>query len=225
MEPVDYRDVWLSEGFATFSGLWYMQSILHANDKYFKQLRESRKRIRAARQDAPPIVLASRTEHYELMTDLKVLALRTDLTRVVTFMMGMEQSSRPYPQIGIPEGHHPLSHHGQVPQQIEKMSKINRYHMELFTKYLAKLRATPDGDGNLLDHSMVLYGSSLSDGNEHNFDPLPVVLVGGGSGRLKGNRHLRHAPHTPMSNLLLAILHKMGAPVEKIGDSTEPLAI
>ena len=105
------------------------------------------------------------------------------------------------------------------------MFRPNRSHVKMLGYFLERLRGTPDGDGNLLDHSMVLYGSSLSDGNEHNYDPLPVVLVGGASGRLKGGRHLRHAPHTPMSNLLLAMLHKMGAQVDKIGDSTAPLEI
>jgi hypothetical protein len=108
---------------------------------------------------------------------------------------------------------------------MDQFAVINRYHIKMLAYFADRLQATPDGDGTLLDHSIVLYGSSLSDGNEHNFDPLPVVLVGGGSGRLQGNRHLRHAPHTPMSNLLLAILQKMGAPVDKIGDSTAPLAI
>ena len=108
---------------------------------------------------------------------------------------------------------------------MEQFAVINRYHVKMLAFFLERLQATPDGDGNLLDHSMILYGSSLSDGNEHNFDPLPVVLAGGASGALKGNRHLRHAAKTPMSNLLLAMLHKMGARVDSIGDSTAALSI
>ena len=108
---------------------------------------------------------------------------------------------------------------------MDQFAVINRYHVKMLAYFLEQLQATPDGDGTLLDHSMILYGSSLSDGNEHNFDPLPVVLAGGASGQLQGGRHLRYAPHTPMSNLLLAMLHKLGARVDTIGDSTEPLAI
>ena len=129
-------------------------------------------------------------DHLALMLDLQLLALQSDLTRVISFMIGKEQSARPYPQIGVPEAHHPLSHHGNVPELIAQMSKINRYHTELFAKYLAKLRATPDGDGSLLDHMTILYGSGISNSNAHSGDNLPLLLVGGGAGRLKGGRHL-----------------------------------
>ena len=125
------------------------------------------------------------------MLDLQLLALQSDLTRVISFMIGKEQSARPYPQIGVPEAHHPLSHHGNVPELIARMSKINRYHMQLFSKYLAKLRATPDGDGSLLDHMTILYGSGISNSDAHSGDNLPILLVGGGAGRLKGGRHLQ----------------------------------
>jgi hypothetical protein len=165
---------------------------------------------------APPVF----EDHLALMMDLKVLAFQSDLTRVISFMISKEQSPRPYPQIGVPEAHHPLSHHNNIPELIEKMSKINRYHTQLLSQYLAKLRATPDGDGSLLDHSMVLYGSGLSDGNQHNHTDLPIILAGGASGRLKGGRHIRNPKKTPMANLLLAMLDKMQVPAEKFGDST-----
>lgn len=118
-----------------------------------------------------------------LMLDLKVLAFQSDLTRVVTFMLGKEQSARPYPQIGVPEAHHPLSHHNNIPELVAQMSKINRYHTQLFSQYLAKLRATPDGDGSLLDHMTILYGSGSSNSTRHSGENLPLLLVGGGAGR------------------------------------------
>jgi len=129
--------------------------------------------------DEPPGVPPVFEDHLALMLDLQRLALQSDLTRVISFMISKEQSARPYPQIGVPEAHHPLSHHGDVPELIARMSKINRYHTELFAKYLARLRATPDGDGSLLDNSMLLYGSNMSNSNAHDHYPLPNVLVGG----------------------------------------------
>jgi hypothetical protein len=159
------------------------------------------------------------------MLDLQVLALQSDLTRVISFMIGKEQSARPYPQIGVPEAHHPLSHHGDVPALIEHMSKINRYHTELFAKYLAKLRATPDGDGSLLDHMTILYGSGISNSNRHSGDNLPLLVVGGGAGRLKGGRHLTYSDNPTMGNLLVTLMDKLDVPVEKIGGSTGRLPI
>ena len=140
-------------------------------------------------QGAPPVF----EDHLTLMLDLQLLAFRSDLTRVISFMIGKEQSARPYPQIGVPEAHHPLSHHNNVPELVAQMSKINRYHAELFAKYLAKLRATPDGDGSLLDHMIILYGSGISNSSQHSGDNLPLLVVGGGSGRLKGGRHIRYS--------------------------------
>jgi hypothetical protein len=125
----------------------------------------------------------------------------------------------------VREGFHNASHHSNERKNMDQFAVINRYHVQALTYFLDKLRATPDGDGTLLDHSLILYGSSLSDGNEHNFDPLPVLLAGGASGRLHGGRHLQFAPHTPMSNLLLAMLHKLGVEADQLGDSTEPLEI
>jgi hypothetical protein len=172
-------------------------------------------------QGIPPVF----EDHLALMLDLQLLALQSDLTRVVTFMIGKEQSARPYPQVGVPEAHHPLSHHNDVPELITHMSKINRYHTQLFAGYLGKLKATPDGDGTLLDHSLVLYGSGMSDGNQHNHTDLPAVLAGGASGRLKGGRHLRHPKNTPMANLLLAMLDRLEVPTEKFGDSNGKVSL
>jgi hypothetical protein len=164
-------------------------------------------------------------EHLALMFDLQLLALRTDLTRVITFMVGKEQSARPYPQIGVPEAHHPLSHHNDQPHLIAHMSKINRYHTELFAKYLAKLRATPDGDGSLLDHLTILYGSGISNSDAHSGDNLPLLVVGGGAGRLQGGRHLKYSDKPSMANLLVTLMDKLDVPVERLGGSTGRLPL
>jgi hypothetical protein len=175
--------------------------------------------------EAPAGVPDTFEEHLNLMFDLQVLAYKTDITRVSTLMLARENSNAVYPKCGVREGFHNASHHSNERKNMDQFAVINRYHVQTFGYFLDKLRATPDGDGTLLDHSLVLYGSSLSDGNEHNFDPLPVILAGGASGRLQGGRHLQFAPHTPMSNLLLAMLHKLGVEADKLGDSTEPLSI
>jgi hypothetical protein len=172
-------------------------------------------------QGVPPVF----EEHLALMLDLQVLAFQSDLTRVISFMISKEQSARPYPQIGVPEAHHPLSHHGDMPNLIAHMSKINRYHTELFSKYLTKLRATPDGDGNLLDHTTILYGSGISNSNRHSGVNLPILLMGGGAGTLKGGRHIAYDDEPPMSNLLVTLMDKLGVPVEKVGGSTGKLAL
>jgi len=170
---------------------------------------------------APPVF----EDHLALMLDLQLLALRADLTRVVSFMLSKEQSARPYPQIGVPEAHHPLSHHNNDPELVGRMSKINRYHAQLFSGYLTKLRATPDGDGSLLDHMIILYGAGLSNSNAHSGENLPLMLVGGGAGRLKGGRHLKYPNKPSQANLLMTIMDKMGYPVEKVGGSTGKLPI
>ena len=139
--------------------------------------------------------------------------------------MGRELSNTIFPRSGVRESWHLASHHSNDRKNMDQYAVLNRHHVALLTSFLEKLRATPDGDGTLLDHSMILYGSSLSDGNQHNFSPLPVLLAGGASGQLEGGRHLAFPENTPMSNLLLAMLHKIGAPVDSIGDSTEPLEI
>jgi hypothetical protein len=154
---------------------------------------------------------------------MQVLAYRTDLTRVVTFAIEREGGSRAYPEIGIADDHHSLSHHQNNAVAIDKLFQIHRFHMKLFVYYLEKLRSVPDGDGNLLDNMVMLYGSALSDGNSHMHENLPLLLVGGAGGGIKGGRHLRVPNLTPMTNLHLAVLDKLGVPVEKLGDSTGKL--
>jgi Protein of unknown function (DUF1552) len=203
-------------------------------DEYTESVRDVERRIQKAEeqrdidlpelaqpQGVPPIF----EDHLALMLDLQLLAFQSDLTRVISFMISKEQSARPYPQIGVPEAHHPLSHHGNVPELIAHMSKINRYHAQLFSQYLAKLRATPDGDGSLLDHTTILYGSGISNSNRHSGDNLPILLMGGGAGRLKGGRHLAYADKPSMANLLVTLMDKLDVPVEKIGGSTGRLPI
>jgi hypothetical protein len=170
---------------------------------------------------APPVF----EDHLALMFDLQMLAFRADLTRVISFMLSKEQSPRPYPQIGVPEAHHPLSHHNNIPELIEKMSKINRYHTELFAKQLAAMKATPDGDGNLLDHSTILYGAGISNSNGHSGNDLPIVLLGGGAGTWKGGRHIKYADKPSMANLLMTIMDKFNMPVEKVGGSNGKLLL
>jgi hypothetical protein len=203
-------------------------------DEYGEAVRDVERRVQKAEQQsylelpaleqpqgAPPVF----EDHLALMLDLQLLAFQSDLTRVVTFMIGKEQSARPYPQIGVPEAHHPLSHHNDVPELIAHMSKINRYHTQLFSQYLAKLRATPDGDGSLLDHMTILYGSGISNSTRHSGDNLPLLVMGGGSGTIKGGRHLTYSDKPTMANLLVTLLDKMDVPVEKIGGSTGKLPL
>ncbi len=172
-------------------------------------------------QGVPPVF----EDHLALMLDLQLLAFQSDLTRVISFMIGKEQSARPYPQIGVPEAHHPLSHHNDVPELVAHMSKINRYHTELFARYLTKLRAAADGDGSLLDHLTILYGSGISNSTKHSGSNLPILVVGGGAGRLTGGRHLVYSDKPTMANLLLTLMDKLDVPVERIGGSTGKLPI
>jgi len=175
--------------------------------------------------DAPVGIPAAFEDHLKLMFDLQVLAYKSEITRISTLMLARENSNAVYPSTGVREGFHNASHHSNERKNMDQFAVINQYHVKMLGYFLEKLQSTPDGDGTLLDHSMVLYGSSLSDGNEHNFDPLPIVLAGGASGRLRGGRHVRHAAHTPMSNLLLTMLDKLGAHVDTIGNSTGLLDI
>jgi len=162
-------------------------------------------------------------EHVTLMYDLVALAFQADLTRVFTFMVGRELGGRTYPQIGVPEGHHGLSHHRNNPDSLVKLAKINTYHVELFTRFLERLQTTPDGDGSLLDSSLVLYGGGLGDSNDHAHFDLPVAVVGGKGTGWRGGRHLRYPKDTPMTNLLVSMLDKVGLPAEQFGDSTGQL--
>jgi Protein of unknown function (DUF1552) len=198
-------------------------------DDYLTNVREIERRIQRAEQtartqaDVPPVpvgVPESYVEHVSLLFDLLALALQTDQTRVFTFMMAREVSQRTYPEIGVTEPHHSISHHGNRPAAIEGHAKLNAYHLSMVAKFLEKLRATPDGDGSLLDHSLVLYGSGMSDGNGHTGSPLPHVLIGGASGRMKGNRHIVMPENTPMPNLLLAIAQKSGVEQDRFGVSS-----
>ncbi|PYR38151.1 MAG: hypothetical protein DMF90_04325 [Acidobacteria bacterium] len=204
-------------------------------DDYVESVREIERRLdRAERSDAgsglPPLdrpmgVPDRFDEHVRVMFDLLSLAFRGDITRVFTFMMGRETSPRTFSEIGIAEPHHGLSHHGNRLEQIEKFSKVNTYQVQQFGQFLEKLQATPDGDGSLLDHSLLLYGGGLSNGNEHSHINLPLVLAGGAAGRLTGGRHARFAVDTPMSNLLLAMLDKVDVPADRLGDSTGRLGL
>ncbi len=203
-------------------------------DEYAESIRDVERRIQKAEEQrdvplpameqplgAPPVF----EDHLALMLDLQLLAFQSDLTRVITFMIGKEQSARPYPQIGVPEAHHPLSHHNDLPELIARMSKINRYHTQLFSQYLAKLRATPDGDGSLLDHMTILYGAGISNSNRHSGENLPLLVMGGGAGRLKGGRHLKYSDKPSNANLLVTLMDKLDMPVEHLGGSTGKLPI
>ena len=195
---------------------------------YLASLRDVERRIQKAEEQsskelpdvAQPAGIPEKFEdHVRLLYDLQLLAYQSDLTRVITFMYGREQTGRPYPQIGVPEPHHPLTHHQGQPDKMDKCCKIQRYHIQLFTEYLGKLRTTPDGDGSLLDHVILLFGSGISNSDRHTHGPLPTFLVGGGAGTLKGGRHLIYPEHTPLMNLHLTLLNKLGVPAERLGDS------
>jgi hypothetical protein len=199
---------------------------------YLENVREVERRIQVAARQTDSLIAAeppagipqSFEDHVKLMFDLQVLAFQSDITRVATFMLARELSQRTYPQIGCPDPHHSVSHHQNDPVKMEALVRIQTYHAGLFAYYLERLRSTSDGAASLLDHAMILYGSNMSNSNLHNHFPLPVVLAGGGAGALQGNRHLKYADHTPMSNLLLSLAGKAGLPMEKVGDSTGTLA-
>jgi hypothetical protein len=201
---------------------------------YVDSVREVERRIQRVEQrnasDLPDLNQPSGIperfdEHVKLMYELQWLAYRADVTRVVTFMLGRELNFRTYPEIGITEGHHGLSHHQDNPNQLAKYAKLGTYQAELFSWFLEKLKSTPEGDGTLLDHSLFLYGAGLSNPNLHAHYDLPLVLVGSAAGQLKGGRHLVYKQETPMTNLLLSMLDKVGVQAEKLGDSTGRLEL
>jgi hypothetical protein len=201
---------------------------------YLDEVREIERRVKQFDErlstdidlpEAPTGIPANFEAYLHLMFDLQVLAYKAEITRISTLMLARENSNAVYPGSGVREGFHNASHHSNERKNMDQFAVINQYHVKALTYFLDKLRTTPDGDGTLLDHSLILYGSSLSDGNEHNFDPLPIVLAGGASGRLKGGRHVKYAPHTPMANLLVSMLDMMGARADAIGDSTGRLDI
>jgi hypothetical protein len=206
----------------------------HLVDGYTESVRNIERRIQKAEEqidmdlpelDQPAGVPPSFEEHMEIMQDLQVLALQTDLTRVVTFMMSKEQSPRPYPQIGVPDAHHPLSHHNNNPVLVERMSKINTYHTTLFSKYLDKLSSVTEGDGTLLDNMTILYGGGLSNSTIHSGVNLPILLVGGGAGWLAGGEHVHYSNEPTMADLHLGLMEKFGVSVPKMGGSSGPIAL
>ena len=203
-------------------------------DQYLEAVRDVERRIQKAEQQSarelpvleqPAGIPVTTGEHVKLMFNLQVLAYQVDLTRVITFMIGRELTGRSYPEFGAPEGHHPLSHHQNDPVKMATLAKINTYHVELFADFVEKLRSTPDGDGSLLDHILLIYGAGLSDSNAHSSDDLPILLVGGARGRLMRGRHVRYASGTPMANLLLTVMDLLNMSLDAIGDSTETLEL
>jgi hypothetical protein len=210
--------------------------------QYLDSVREVERRIQAAEAQAKDIELpdldrplgvpAAFADHARLMFDLQLLALQADVTRVVTFQLARETSNRTYPEIGVPDPHHPLSHHGNDPGKIERLSKINAFHVSLFSEFLQKLKATREGNGSLLDHSLYLYGSGIGDPNVHDHVNLPTIVAGGAAGKMRGGRHIRFDKPTPLANLHLSLLNKVGVRMDQFADSTgkvdglfEPLSI
>ncbi|MBZ5577851.1 MAG: DUF1552 domain-containing protein [Acidobacteriia bacterium] len=185
------------------------------------QRAEARNRSDAATLDAPVGVPDTFDEHVGLMFDLVAAAFQADVTRVFTFMMSRELSQRTYPQIGITEQHHTISHHQNNPEKMAKVVRINTYYAQLYAKFLDKLRSTKDGDGSLLDHSLLFYGAGMGDSNSHASDPLPIVAAGGGVGQ--GHRHVKVATRTPVGDLWMAVAEKFGKPMDRFGDGTEAL--
>jgi hypothetical protein len=167
---------------------------------------------------------ASFEQYAKLMFDLQLLAYQSDRTRVITFMIGKELSGRTYPELGVPEQHHPLSHHQNDPAKLEKLSRINVFHLGLFAYYLDRLSSTPDGERSLLDQVLIIYGSGMGDSNLHDPRNLPILVAGGAAGQIRGGRHLRYPKETPLTNLYLTVLDKVGVPVEQVGDSTGHIA-
>ncbi len=210
--------------------------------EYLDTVRAVERRIQKAEADAkdhplrdldrPVGVPAAYADHARLMFDLQVLALQGDVTRVITFQLARETSNRTYPEIGVSDPHHPLSHHGNDPEKIARMAKINAFHVSLFAEYLAKLKATPEGNGTLLDHTLILYGSGIGNPNIHDHTNLPIIVAGGAATGMKGNRHIRYAKPAPLANLHLTLLGKVGVQLDKFADSNgkvdelfEPLAV
>jgi hypothetical protein len=200
-----------------------------AVDEYLANIREVESRIQAnglradavgETPDAPAGIPGTYEEHVRVMYELIALAWKADITRVATFMKGVEASSIGYPQIGVPESHHIVSHHGGVADAMRRYAKINAYHLSLFGDFVAKLRATPDGDGTLLDHSLVLYGSGMGNGDKHDQNKIPLLLAGAAAGRLKGGRHIAAAEQTPLANFIAGLGHVAGLELGKLDNAT-----
>lgn len=202
-------------------------------DQYLEEIREIERRLQAAAKstadldvpDAPAGLPQTWDEHAKLMYDLQALAFMSDITRVSTFMYSKDKINRTFPASGSKKGFHAASHTSGNPAAKKEFAQINRYHLDVLAYFVKKLQAMPDGDGTLLDHSMIMLGSTMSNGDVHDHAPLPITIVGGASGQLKRGRHVRYPQHTPLSNLLLTVLNKAGIPRESFGDSTGPLAI
>jgi len=199
-------------------------------DQYLSSVRDLEERIQRA-EKLPPVTLpegtkrpeelpADLTEHFKLMSDTLVLAFQTDVTRIATFMFGREGSEQKYTMAGVNEGHHSITHHQNKPELQAKIRAINTYHIQQFAYLLSRLKSIPEGEGTLLDNCMVAYGSAIADGNRHEHGDLPALLAGRGGGTLKTGRHLRVQRETPINNLWLAMLERMGAPTKQLGDST-----
>jgi len=199
-------------------------------EEYFDSVREVERRIQLAEAsvaenplpdlDRPVGVPAAYADHARLMFDLQLLAFQGDITRVVSFQLARETSTRTYPEAGVPDPHHPVSHHGNNPEKLLKLAKINRFHVSLFAEFLEKMAATREGDGTLLDHSLYLYGSGMGDSDAHDHTDLPIVVAGGAAGNMRGGRHVRYDKHTPLSNLHLTILNKVGVQLDRFSDSS-----
>ena len=211
-----------------------LQRELGAGDRtrvseYLDTVRELERRIQKAEAqtastplpdlERPAGVPASYAEHAKLMFDLQVLAMQADVTRVISFQLARETSTRTYPEVGVSEAHHPISHHTNTPEKLAKLAKINQYHVSLFSYFLDKLKATKEGDGSLLDHSLILYGSGMGDPDVHDHINLPIVVAGAGAGKFKGGRHVKFAEPTPLANLHLTLLEKVGVHLDSFADS------
>jgi hypothetical protein len=202
-------------------------------EEYLESVRDIERRIQLAEEqndqnlpvvDHPAGIPATYDEHVKLMCDLQVLAYQSDLTRVVTLMLGREFSGVTYPQIGVPDAHHPITHHAGEAEKIAKVEKINAYHVTHFAYLLNKMRSTSDGDGTLLDHATLLYGTGMGECNAHDPRNIPLIIAGGGAGTVKAGRHIRYPKETPLANLHLTLLDNFGIKRDRIGDSTGPLA-
>jgi hypothetical protein len=203
-------------------------------DQYLDSVREIERQIQRAEQgsadnhlpdlDRPVGVPAAFADHVKLMFDLQILAFQADITRVVTFQMARELSNRTYPEIGVPDAHHPTSHHGNDPEKLAKIARINAFHVLLFAKFLEKLKATPDGDGSLLDNTVYLYGSGMGNSSIHDHENLPILVAGGAACGMRGGRHIRYANGTPLANLHLTLLDRVGVRLDAFGDSNGKIA-
>jgi len=199
-------------------------------DQYLDSVREVERQIQRAEAgasdslvidlDRPVGVPAAYADHAKLMFDLQILAFQADITRVIAFQLTREQSNRTYPEIGVPDPHHPTSHHGNDPVKVAKIAKINTYHVSLFSDFLQRMKSTPDGDGSLLDHSIYLYGSGMGNPSLHDHENLPILVAGGAATGLKGGRHIRYEKGTNLANLHLTLLDRVGIHLDSFVDST-----